>query len=270
MRSPSEALQGVVAVLDALGASDFRDAEIQRFMNSRGLVLQALDHKAESILGRLKAEMISTLTFNDTIVIVLKLNHVASLDDVDAFFTLLRKFFIESLRNGILFRGSIAIGSFYLDEYTNTVMGESVTDAAAWYGKADWIGIHATPRASLLVDRLLEGETRQRENVMVRYAVPMRDGSKPDLYAVNWPKGYFVRGLSPCEPGENRRAKFLESLNLHRIPAGVEQKYTHTIAFYDSIIQQQELVQKLGATHPQKTPATSKATNKRKRSTKHS
>jgi hypothetical protein len=253
MRSPSEALQGVVAVLDALGASDFRDAEIQRFMNSRALVLQALDQKAESILGRLKAHMISTLTFNDTIIIVLKLDHVANLDDVDAFFTLLRKFFIESLRNGILFRGAIAIGSFYLDEETNTVMGESVTDAAAWYGKADWIGIHATPRASLLIDRLLEGQIKQRESVIVKYPVPMRDGSKPNLNAVNWPKGYFVRGLSPCEPGENRRAKFLDTLSQHRMPAGVEHKYTHTVAFYDSIIQQQELIGELGSSHPKKT-----------------
>jgi hypothetical protein len=255
MRSPSQALQGVVAVLDALGASDFRDAEIQRFMNSRALVLQALDHKAESILGRLKAEMISTLTFNDTIVIVLKPDHPPNLDDVDAFFTLLRKFFIESLKNGILFRGAIAIGSFYLDEYTNTVMGEAVTDAASWYGKADWIGIHATPRASLLIDQLLEGQTKRRENVIVDYPVPLRDGSKARLKAVNWPKGYFVKGLSPCSPGENRKGKFLESLSRHRIPVGVEQKYSHTIAFFDSVIQQQELVQKLGASHPKKTSA---------------
>jgi hypothetical protein len=30
-----------------------------------------------------------------------------------------------------------------VDDTTNTVMGEAVSDAAAWYDKADWIGIAA-------------------------------------------------------------------------------------------------------------------------------
>jgi hypothetical protein len=42
-------------------------------------------------------------------------------------------------------------------------MGEAVTDAAAWYERANWIGIHATPRASMLIDRFIEEEENQEE-----------------------------------------------------------------------------------------------------------
>jgi hypothetical protein len=45
----------------------------------------------------------------------------------------------------------------------NLIMGEAVTDAAAWYERANWIGIHATPRASMLIDRFIEEEENQEE-----------------------------------------------------------------------------------------------------------
>jgi hypothetical protein len=213
-------------------------------------VLQLLDKKAEKILGDVKREMVSTFTFNDTIVIVLKLSRAPNLHDVRAFFTLLRKFVIDSLVNKILFRGAISIGTFIANEETNTVMGQAVTDAAAWYDRADWFGIHATPRASILIDQLIEPEEDEDKaaHVVVGYAVPMKDGSSPALKAVNWPKAFFVSDLTPCAPRESPRAKLLSLLGLHQIPIGVETKFFNSIAFFDSIVKS-PAVRKLLAKH---------------------
>src|SRR5262245_38291817 len=139
--------KGIVAVLDALGAASYSDNEIRQFLKSRELVLRLLGEKLEDI-GTINAKIL-TFTFNDTIVVAQKNDPgEARPEQIVTFFGLMRNFIKDSLANNILFRGSSSIGTFRADENTNTVMGQAITDAAAWYNKAKWIGVHATPHAS--------------------------------------------------------------------------------------------------------------------------
>jgi hypothetical protein len=102
----------MVAVLDALGASSFREDEIKTFIDSQEIILRSLTEKAESIWGEdLRQEMVSTFTFNDTIVIALTLDRAPTTGDVARFFILLRKFFTVSIINGILFEVLFQLGS---------------------------------------------------------------------------------------------------------------------------------------------------------------
>ena len=123
MRTPSEREHGIVAILDALGAASFGDAEIKRFIDSRQVVLRLLTEKALDVFGEIGADMITTFTFNDTILIVLRTGQQEPrLAQISDFFTIMRKFLVDSLANRILFRGSIAIGAFYAkrqNEYGN-------------------------------------------------------------------------------------------------------------------------------------------------------
>ena len=107
------------------------------------------------------------------------------LDDVKHFCLLLRKFAVDSLAKGILFRGTVSLGTFYVDDDTNTVMGQAVTDAAAWYESADWIGIHATPHATLAVQRLIEQGEDALGHVLVDYAIPLKGRPAMTLKAIN-------------------------------------------------------------------------------------
>jgi hypothetical protein len=63
-----EQKQGLIAILDALGAATYNDREISRFLNSRELVLELLRRKANAkeIRGDINAESVTTFTFNDT------------------------------------------------------------------------------------------------------------------------------------------------------------------------------------------------------------
>jgi hypothetical protein len=232
---------GLIAILDALGAANYSDAEIDNFLDSRSRVLGLLKQKAGDDAARWDIDpqktKLSTFTFNDTVLILYRKKIAkVSTDDVGYFSSLLRKFLMDSIVNGILFRGSMSIGQFYVNDETNTVMGRAVTDAAAWYDSADWIGINATPHATLAIQGLPVKEVDELEAVLIDYAVPLKDGSSTSLKAVNWPKAFAVKNLTPCVGGEDRRAKCLSLLTQHRVPKGTESKYFNSMKFFDHCI----------------------------------
>lgn len=228
---------GLVAILDALGASSFTHEEIRMFIAARENVLGLLSGKVEELLP--DKDDVSIFTFNDTILIVMKTRgQITTLDNMKSFFRLLRKFMVDSLKEGILFRGAVAEGTFYAKDETNTVMGQAVTDAAAWYDKADWMGIHATPRTSLLISKNLETakiDNRYNYNLIIDYKVPLKDGNKIKVKAVTWPTVFFQPSSPPCETGDSPRSKLLDLLTMHQIPKGTESKYVNTLRFFDYV-----------------------------------
>jgi hypothetical protein len=69
MKSPTKHKEGIVAVLDALGAAAYGETEISRFMRSRAIVLTLARHKAKDMLD---VKRLKVFTFNDTIVFALE------------------------------------------------------------------------------------------------------------------------------------------------------------------------------------------------------
>jgi hypothetical protein len=232
---------GLVAILDALGASSYTEDDIQRFLGSRKLVLTLLDEKADAVLGEIRRDHLTTFTFNDTVMIIYRTVRPSTLEDIKAFFTLLRKFTVDSLANGILFRGSVAIGPFYVDDSTNTILGPAVTDAASWYDRADWIGVHATPHASMYIDSLIDGTVKASTYLYVEYLVPLNDGDGVPVKAINWPKAFYVPSLTPSIGVQHPRAKCLTLFAHHTVPKGTESKYRNSIAFFDHVVKEQKL-----------------------------
>ncbi len=239
MKKSTEQQNGIVAILDALGAASYSDTEVERFLQSRSNVLQLLNRKIEGVLGDIDSDRVTTFTFNDTVLVILKCGiHEPKLDDITSFFLILRKFLVDSMQYRILFRGSISIGSFYVNDATNTVMGQAVTDAAAWYDKAEWIGVHATPHATIVIQRWLEHDRKKKGNLMLDFDVPLKGAGMIKVKAVNWPKVFFVPSISPCSNGEEAREKLLEFLAMHQVPLGTESKYYNTIAFFDHAVKE--------------------------------
>src|SRR5207302_6780235 len=230
---------GLIAILDALGAASYTDEEISRFLESRGRVLKLLKKKANELAHweiDIVEDRVTTFTFNDTVLIVYRTENPTTSTDVKQFCSLLRKFVLDSLVHGILFRGSLSVGRFYVNDETNTVMGAAVTDAAAWYDAADWIGINATPHATLAIQALLEPRGDDLDALLVDYAVPLKDRAPTVLKAINWPKAFVVKGLTPCIDHENPRGKCLSLLTTHWVPKGTESKYFNSLRFYDYCI----------------------------------
>lgn len=224
---------GVIAILDALGAKNYTDDEVRLFLSSRERVLDLLDQQAEG-LGTLEPDELTTFTFNDTIVVVLKAGtQRPTLKKVATFAAVLRQFLVNSLAHGLLFRGAAAIGTFYLNDERNTVMGDAVTDAAQWYEHSDWIGVHFTPRSFIELEGLLHVSDDKKSWAFIRYEVPLREKGSLSTFAINWPKVFLVARLRPWNDTTAPRVKLLEFLAANRVPRGVERKYYNTLEFFD-------------------------------------
>jgi len=230
-----QAQQGIIAILDALGGADCSEEKILRFWRSRELLLDQFRRKARRFLGSNESR-VTTFIFNDTVLVSYRTRKPAALRDVKNFAELIRSLAVKSLAQGILFRGAIAIGRFYVNKPTNTVMGEAVSDAAEWYNLADWIGIITTPRATLIIQSLIEQAGNDIGRLMVDYPVPLKNRQVLSLKVVNWPKAFFVKGMTPCANGDKARAKCLSLLAAHGVPAGTESKYFNSMAFFDHCV----------------------------------
>jgi hypothetical protein len=210
--------------------------------------MQAVEELVGRSLKKFEPLRLKRFMFNDTVVLAYLLEGpiLTALADVETFCHVLRAFETLSISNGILFRGSLAIGELYkVDEESGTIMGPAVSDAAAWYGSSDWIGINATPRASIIVDALTQ-TSPALDHVLVDYDVPFKDSRHVRLKVINWPKGFYVRGLKPVDIGPTAKATLLNLLSQHMVPKGAESKYFNTVAFFDYIEQGQHLGPQFG------------------------
>ncbi len=250
--SPRRTVKGLIAILDALGAATYTQPEIEQFLESRDQVLNKLAERAEA--GKIDKKRLKVFTFNDTIVIVYLARQEVTLSDVATFCFRLRAFMMHSLQNHILFRGAVSVGSFYgVDDKTNTVMGPAVSDAAAWYDEADWIGINATPHASMFIDSLLERSDTSFDMVIVDYDVPLKDKQSVKVKVVNWPSGFYVPALTGEAKG-GPRATLLTLLAEHQAPKGTESKYYNAIKFFDHVVDTQKLGKAERQSRPKQRP----------------
>jgi hypothetical protein len=230
-------VNGLVAILDALGAKNYSEEEIFRFLDSRDTVLEKLAERARS--GHIDKARLQFFTFGDTIVIVYRALEQVSYKDLSEFGLRMRAFMMHSLTSQILFRGAISLGRLYVDDASNTVMGAAVSDAADWYDRADWIGLQTTPHASMYIEAKLGRLNKNLDHVFFNYDVPLKGGGHVAVKAINWPKAFYVRGLRP--PGRHpTRSMLLSLLAEHQSPRGTEAKFFNSIAFFDKVVEVQQ------------------------------
>ena len=158
---------------------------------------------------------------------------------------------------GTPFRGAFGVGDFYIGD-TQTILGPAVIDAATWYESADWIGIQATPHASMFIQSLLDQSSSSLEHVLIDYDVPLRDRSKRRLKAVNWPKGFYMNQLRPSGVGKTR-GLVLAALTKRRVPKDTESKHFNAVEFFDYVEALQRMDNHFGVT-PLKPPAVPRST----------
>jgi hypothetical protein len=227
---------GAVAILDALGTSTQTDQEIAAFVEGRNRILGLLNGKAEDV----ELEGVKTFTFGDTILITLASTADSLADDCTKLMMVLRKFLVDSLAHGLLFRGAVAVGEHHTDNDTNTVLGAAVNDAAGWYEQADWIGLHMTPLSSMKVDEWGARDDGPGTHLIVDYDVPLKSGTQ-ELKVINWPKVLYLPKVAPPGAERNPRAFLLRRLTSRPIPPGVEAKFRNTIDFFEHVVRKQHL-----------------------------
>lgn len=241
-------VKGFVAILDALGTKLLSLDEARAFVALRDSIQTFTEKVAETRLPGLDMARLRRFIFNDTVVYAYDPPSGVTLQEVERFCHVLRVFETQSIVGGTPFRGAFAIGPYFVGDH-QTVLGPAVSDAASWYEAADWIGIHATPHASLLIQSLLEQTPGMNlDHVIVDCEIPLKkDSPRPRLKAVNWPKAFFVAGLRPPGIGTTR-GLVLSALSQCRVPKDTESKYFNAVRFFDAVEKVQELEKAFGAT----------------------
>jgi len=252
--SRTVAKRGIIAIIDALGTKSLSQTDADKFLDFRNSITKFNLKVFETNREALRLEHVQTFTIGDTIVYAYVPPNGVSLADIDRFCNVLRIAVGHSIESLFPVRGAFAIGEFY-SEGKDTVLGPTVTDAASWFEQADWIGVHATPHASLYIQSLLESAKPEAlDHVLFEFAVPMKDDTRPVLKCVNWPKTYYVTGLRPSRPGNARRI-VMGAFARRQIPKGTEQKYTNAVAFFDKVVKDQTLEERFAARPSQPDPA---------------
>lgn len=241
---------GIVILLDALGASSYSEMKIKQFLSARSEInstIKRLSSKQNlKVLGPIgKFHTPVIFTFGDTVVITIELNTKKYLKThIFIISVLLQMYLYESMQNGILFRGAFSIGNYIADKNSNTVMGDALIDAAAWYEQADWAGVSSTPKTNYFLEHLfslsdpvtaLSKFSDEGIAYYKKYDVPMQNGESIPLYAINWPSAFFDEELLKRENQKNGERYFLELMRNLSMPRGTEKKYQNTKSFFYTI-----------------------------------
>lgn len=227
-------LHGIVGVFDALGAKNFSHQEILNYIEAQKELMKVIDEKADGLADSNDLKPKKRFTFNDTIVLAWETSEDREFDTIQAFCRTVRAFIPRCLSKNLLFRGAFSIGSYFCDDDNNLIMGRAVTDAVSWYEQQECIGVVATPKASLIIERHVASDSKATEFLIFKTKVPTKSGEH-ELYAVNWPKAFYVKGLRP--KGCNKDGEedcLLRLLSKNEIPLGTEKKYANTIQFFKS------------------------------------
>jgi hypothetical protein len=240
--------KGTIAILDFLGISNLGKSETLDYLRRRDEVLSELDEIRKTgtwLIPKFKTEIIPEYyTFGDTLMITWEKDK-----NLNIYYTLrlmgslLIDLFIICINKGLLLRGSISFGE-YIENRTKQrfcVVGNAVSDGAAWYDKANWFGIIATPRTGNILDTYkLICEEQGNDNKMVsfnhifiKYNIPLKT-NESKMWALSWPIGYVLQKKSMN--GMSRLSLLRAFEDIEIIPYGTEDKYYNSKMFVDYCI----------------------------------
>jgi len=239
---------GFVAILDALGVSNYKIEEALEFGSRKNLLLKELDegivalttHFNEKISPNVKSRShiqfpkVTICTFGDTIIICWPTEtEQATTGVAPGIFMWLQQAIVKGLHHKILLRGSVSLGEYLVDG-DNTLLGPAIADASAWAEEADWFGVILTPTCRLAMTRYFENSdliklSNNPEDWCVKYpAVPLHEGIK-ELVVVSWPQCFLEAVEKEHLPGY---AKISVLLSKYSIPKGVESKFENSLKFF--------------------------------------
>jgi hypothetical protein len=277
---------GIVSFLDILGTkSIWEDNKAQEFLtkvdklydefevlseelSEKMLLLKNTNYKignTESMPfkenGTIPQLGIDISTFSDTIILALYGDFPIS----DSFFLYLTSFFLiplfgRAFVQRIYLRGTLSIGKFFLLKRNNGVLlvGPAVNDAAQSYENADWIGISASPNASLTLeqehtfDEILGIDIDNLKNLFsivkncfIQYDIPTKNTAGRNGWALAWPN--FFDGGDFYHTQKEIKQVFDEELSYQKyqqtsISNDIYRKFRNTKDFFDFSIREKGLI----------------------------
>jgi hypothetical protein len=198
---------GFVLMADALGVSSYTISECKTFFEKQEKLKSEIGKDFEAMSNLTYYKYSTFISFGDTVILCWPINGDETQEIVDIFLEIATQATILmcwGLEHGILFRGSIAIGPYLINNEKNTALGPAIFDANNWYNSADWFGIIITPKSQLLFESAIERAKKIKnknlshlKQLVVPYDVPLsrpiNDKKSKTLYTIGWPFGDYSK-----------------------------------------------------------------------------
>ena len=128
------------------------------------------------------------LTFSDTVAMLFDTQGRTDANVTSRLGNTLARLFAAGADCGFLFRGAVGFGDFYRGMQSRVLVGPAVDEAAEWYDKAEWAGIHLTPSTTRRPNpRNPRNEPSIAEApLFVTYNVPLKQGGCVSATALDW------------------------------------------------------------------------------------
>jgi hypothetical protein len=228
---------GTVAILDALGSK--QKDPIKLLINLNYLLKHCENNlkffnNTFKFLPSIKPEF---TTFGDTLIITCENVN----DDPDLTFITFCTYLVQIINAGLVFeipyRGVISHGNYVLSRDRNAVLGPAIAEAATWYERADWIGLHLTPSTGLRYSKVRNNKINDNPTwrnylnlILNQYQVPIKGSSPLHLWSLGWPIGYLYKcNEFNMEKLENLLLEHITALN---IPYNSESKYLNSFEYF--------------------------------------
>jgi hypothetical protein len=207
---------GIVIFLDALGIKGIWKRRkpndvVKMWGTVGGFFKHSLDQATQYLNKRPFFRMLS-----DTIIITIALQQQLNYSDISKTFDILLTPFIESLKTGMLFRGIVSSGWYFISD--RLVIGPAIDDAAGHHDQLKWIGIAMSPTLNVPV-QLTKGHS-----FVFYQTIPHKQLGHYGSFVLNW-------------PNYDEHGKCHSMLQTERMqaPDNAKEKYDNTFRFYEDV-----------------------------------
>jgi hypothetical protein len=213
-----------------------------QFLKSRSVIQKALNDKIQDAIDARGIHKPQIALFNDTIVVAIKCDANSKSEEtaIAAMGTIARKVIVDGIARKILYRGAIGVGQYFDDLKNNTIIGEAVSDAAAWYESYDMIGCILTPRTELVLRSHRYASLSSPAGLFIEFKVPTKE-MRTRMLCVNWPRALYNAQLRPEGCKTTLEAEFLYTkFGGNPLPKYAECKIANSIEFFRASLQRVE------------------------------
>ncbi len=218
-RKSSYRLQnGAITFMDFLGWKGLWQSNNRNHLETVSELIRNIEKKVQELTYNVfeysnNLELSKLISISDTIAIFTP--KLAKYDEVELLelHAQIAKYILEEcVDKGYPIRGAIAFGEY--NTKNNIMIGPGIDECASWHETCNWIGVHLTPSAELLI----KSNGQNQSNIIVREEkIPIKSGFPNVSYCIKW-------GID--------KAKFMElTRNVKALLPEISGKYMNTYTF---------------------------------------
>lgn len=220
---------GVVVVLDVLGWKNNATPEfMEKYFNLINFLRSKINDTRLRCTSQPELSNINVSVLSDTIVICIDGSYPYCELNI---FNAINCFVVKSLNAGIIYRGAISFGEYYINQLGNAFIGKPIYDALKIAEQTDWSGVIIT---DFLAEALLENNSVDSLVALniFPYNIPFKPNYNTKEHLVLYPSFEIFNDVSKIKTVTEVKDLYKKIILRDTIPENIL-KYNNTCNFLD-------------------------------------